>query len=192
MLTSVTLVRFCAFIWELFLSECSKLLFNTTVEWRYNRSNLSWHFIQRGHDSNRTLIRFQTTDTPYLALTGELWGVYYENFEETWPRYNGITLYLIWWVWKLFFNNYCHIHLPGAHEWIPELPSLSLSSRIQLTPASSLWAQLWIPQVHPVHSCMLMAFSGQEKLSSQISPDPSPLLAQQVKDSAPLWKKENV
>ena len=23
-----------------------------------------------------------TTDTPYLALTGELWGVYYENIEE--------------------------------------------------------------------------------------------------------------
>ena len=23
-----------------------------------------------------------TTDTPYLALTGELWGAYYENFEE--------------------------------------------------------------------------------------------------------------
>ena len=26
-----------------------------------------------------------TTDTPYLALTGELWGAYYENFEENWP-----------------------------------------------------------------------------------------------------------
>ena len=33
-----------------------------------------------------------TTDTPYLALTGDLWGVYYENFEENWPRYNGTAL----------------------------------------------------------------------------------------------------
>ena len=32
------------------------------------------------------------TDTPYLALTGELWGVCYENFEENWPRYNGTAL----------------------------------------------------------------------------------------------------
>ena len=35
------------------------------------------------------------TDTPYLALTGELWGVYYENYEENWPRYNGTALYLV-------------------------------------------------------------------------------------------------
>ena len=34
-----------------------------------------------------------TTDTPYLALTGELWGVYCEDFGENWPRYNGTTLY---------------------------------------------------------------------------------------------------
>ena len=34
-----------------------------------------------------------TTDTPYLTLTGELWGVYYENFEENGPRYNGTALY---------------------------------------------------------------------------------------------------
>ena len=33
------------------------------------------------------------TGTPYLALTGELWGVNYENFEENWPRYNGTALY---------------------------------------------------------------------------------------------------
>ena len=34
------------------------------------------------------------TDTPYLALTDELWGVNYENVEENWPRYNGTALYL--------------------------------------------------------------------------------------------------
>ena len=34
-------------------------------------------------------------NTPYLALTGELWGVCYEDFEKkNWPRYNGIALYL--------------------------------------------------------------------------------------------------
>ena len=33
------------------------------------------------------------TDTPYLALMGELWGVYCEDFAENWPRYNGTTQY---------------------------------------------------------------------------------------------------
>ena len=35
-----------------------------------------------------------TTDTPYLALTGELLGVYYEDLGDNWPRYNSTTLYL--------------------------------------------------------------------------------------------------
>ena len=34
-----------------------------------------------------------TTDTPYLAHSGEVCGVFYENFEEVWPRYNGTALY---------------------------------------------------------------------------------------------------
>ena len=37
-----------------------------------------------------------TIDTPYLALTGELWGVYCEGFEGNWPRYNGTALYVPW------------------------------------------------------------------------------------------------
>ena len=36
-----------------------------------------------------------TADTPYLALTGELWGVCGEDFLENWPRYNGTALYLL-------------------------------------------------------------------------------------------------
>ena len=34
-----------------------------------------------------------TTDFPYLAFTGELWGVYGEDLRENWPRYNGTALY---------------------------------------------------------------------------------------------------
>ena len=34
-----------------------------------------------------------TKDTPYLALTGELWGVYCEGLGENGPRYNGTALY---------------------------------------------------------------------------------------------------
>ena len=36
-----------------------------------------------------------TTDTPYLALTGELWGVYCEDFGHNWTRYDGTALYVI-------------------------------------------------------------------------------------------------
>ena len=35
-----------------------------------------------------------TKYTPYLALTGELWGVFCEDFGEYWPRYNGTALYI--------------------------------------------------------------------------------------------------
>ena len=36
-----------------------------------------------------------TIDTPYLALTGEVWGVYCEDLGENWLRcYNDSTLYL--------------------------------------------------------------------------------------------------
>ena len=35
-----------------------------------------------------------TNDTPYLALTGELWAVYCKDFGENWSRYKGTTLYL--------------------------------------------------------------------------------------------------
>ena len=45
-----------------------------------------------------------TTDTPYLALTGELWVIYCEDLGKDWPRYNGTALYVI------FENRYlCHV-----------------------------------------------------------------------------------
>ena len=34
-----------------------------------------------------------TKDNPYLALTGELWDVYFEEFGENWLHYNGTALY---------------------------------------------------------------------------------------------------
>ena len=36
-----------------------------------------------------------TKDTPYLALSGELWSVFYENFNRNWPCYKGFLLYLL-------------------------------------------------------------------------------------------------
>ena len=36
-----------------------------------------------------------TKNTPYLALTGEIWGVFCEYFWENWPHYNGTALYTV-------------------------------------------------------------------------------------------------
>ena len=35
-----------------------------------------------------------TKDTPYLALSGELWSVFYEYFNRNWTYYKGFLLYL--------------------------------------------------------------------------------------------------
>ena len=36
-----------------------------------------------------------TKDTPYLALSGELWSVFYEYFNRNWPCYKEFLLYYI-------------------------------------------------------------------------------------------------
>ena len=44
-----------------------------------------------------------TKDTPYLALSGELWSVFYEYFNKNWPCYKGFLLYSLqiirWYIW---------------------------------------------------------------------------------------------
>ena len=36
-----------------------------------------------------------TKDTPYLALSGELWSVFYEYFNRNWSCYKGFPLYTV-------------------------------------------------------------------------------------------------
>ena len=45
-----------------------------------------------------------TTDTPYLALTGELWGVYCEDLGKNWPRYSGTALYRVH-IWCIQYHK---------------------------------------------------------------------------------------
>ena len=44
-----------------------------------------------------------TKNTPYLALTGNLWGVFCEYLRENWSCYNSTTLY------SSELSNYCDI-----------------------------------------------------------------------------------
>ena len=36
-----------------------------------------------------------TKDTPYLALSGEIWSVFYEYFNRNWSCYKGFLLYVL-------------------------------------------------------------------------------------------------
>ena len=36
----------------------------------------------------------QILESQQIPLTCELWGVYFDDFGENWPRYNGTALYL--------------------------------------------------------------------------------------------------
>ena len=45
-----------------------------------------------------------TKDTPYLALSGELWSVFYEYFNRNWSCYKGFLLY------KDSHHDGLHIH----------------------------------------------------------------------------------
>ena len=47
-----------------------------------------------------------TTKAPYLALTGEVWGVHHEEFEEKWPSYNGTALYLHMVPWSVSIDQF--------------------------------------------------------------------------------------
>ena len=41
-----------------------------------------------------------TKDTPYLALSGELWSVFYEYFNRNWSYYKGFLLYIVGTLWN--------------------------------------------------------------------------------------------
>ena len=46
-----------------------------------------------------------TKDTPYLALSGELWSVFCEYFNRNWPCYKGFLLYIYSAFWKPNFRR---------------------------------------------------------------------------------------
>ena len=48
-----------------------------------------------------------TKDTPYLALSGELWSVFYEYFNRNWSCYKGFLLYNVCSDWMLTQSSLC-------------------------------------------------------------------------------------
>ena len=67
----------------------------TTVETLYSTIYYSKYFIELNMISLHNKLPFELTkDTPYLALSGELWSVFYEYFNRNWSCYKGFLLYL--------------------------------------------------------------------------------------------------
>ena len=78
-----------------------------TVMCHYNRANLSKHDIWHYDNSGRKWIRYYNyNSTPYLALTGELWGVYCEDFGENWPHHNSTPLYYVMIYWTMRWKHW--------------------------------------------------------------------------------------
>ena len=62
-----------------------------TAQCRYNAVKKPLYCIQYYSDWDRTKSEVELTkDAPYLALTGELWGVFCEDLDENWPRCNAL------------------------------------------------------------------------------------------------------
>ena len=67
-----------------------------TVRYRYNaiQYNMIQHISIALTETEYELEFEYMKDTQYLALTGELWGVFREDFGENWPGYDGTALYI--------------------------------------------------------------------------------------------------
>ena len=67
--------------------------FSDTVETLYSTIYYSKYFIELNNDKSTQYVPFELTkDTPYLALSGELWSVFYEYFNRNWSCYKGFLL----------------------------------------------------------------------------------------------------
>ena len=80
----------------LFLAPCFTKPSATMVQSSavITQSNGTWYCIQTAVTEGEYKSEFESTkDTPFFALTGELWGVFSEYFGENLSRYKGTTLY---------------------------------------------------------------------------------------------------
>ena len=89
------------------------IVYQYTVECCYNAVRHNIAYITAVTEvENKS--EFETTKvTPYLAVTGELWGVFSTNFGENWQFYNGTALYCD----KLVYHNSALTLKWGTNFW---------------------------------------------------------------------------
>ena len=118
-----------------FRTTLSNLYMLYTFECRYNAVHF-FHDITYGTAMAVAELRWNfkfTTDTPYLALTGELWGVCCKDIGENWPHYNGSALYLVSLLstTTILFSP-CTAYLPGS-EYVYRYETISTTALKALT-----------------------------------------------------------
>ena len=108
---------------------------------------MSWYCMPHNKISSRTKIRFEfIKGTLYLALMGELWGVYCEDLRENWLCYNGTTLY----------------HNPKSLTGFFVFGGFILSHRLHLKIPNFLlyqmFKQVWFACISNPYTCLTKSF----------------------------------
>ena len=67
-----------------------------------------------------------TKDTPYLALSGELWSVFYEYFNRNWSCYKGFPLYV-------YYTTRLTSYIMGLHNILEKFQEVFSPKLITLT-----------------------------------------------------------
>ena len=114
------------------------------METLYSTIYYSKYFIELNIDSLHNMLPFELTkDTPYLALSGELWSVFYEYFNRNWSCYKGFLLY-----WNLSIEWWsCMNRFIEIYEWNHWEPYLWRSI-----------FELW--RSHPARKCQTLGRYG--------------------------------
>ena len=103
-----------------------------------------------------------TKDTPYLALTGELWGVFCEYLWENWSRYNSTTVYSQGESLAPLWGGKCSALLAPADLWpiitIPSIPNVGWRQHQHANHAQTEWGLNHIVGRNENISEILLAF----------------------------------
>ena len=91
-----------------------------------------------------------TTDTPYLALTGELLGVYFEDLGENWLCFNGTVLcrdvckpHHYKFMTETHFLHYCHVVERNHCLLLPWLQGSWGQHEAHLRQTGPRWSPCW-------------------------------------------------
>ena len=130
-----------------------------TVGWRIQYNMILHTFLQfPRHNINQCE---STNDSPYLALTCDLWGVFCEDFQDNWPRCKG-TAVIKWWPTRLSLIKM--IVCCSASNHIPNQRWLN----IDWTPETRFW-NFWVKvysQSSKMHLKMLLTNGAPFVLTS--------------------------
>ena len=110
-----------------------------------------------------------TKDTPYLALSGELWSVFYEYFNRNWPCYKGFLLYVL----SLVQLDAVITLFSITQYWIPHCNDLTLNTDLWQTYTFvylPYWTQiiLWTHYRQPLACPLWWAVRCLEKIDPVI------------------------